>query len=248
MLAARVVWLCFVTALDMAIVDWPVRRRPRGPVRLGGLLLALVSSAHAIVPPPPPPSCPLSMLELADGAPFLTHKAQSSPQPDLGNCSWYSDATCCTAEDALRISHSEPEIRLLGPTRGCRSALHMLMCAPCSPAQDAVFLQSEISGFPVSVLQTCASFCERLHKQCSSATLVLASGERDRVDALFPHRHGRGFCRAVGLHVVADDQPCFSAAGPRRGARAEAVGLLAAAAGTLLLLRGAGGRGAVSRR
>jgi hypothetical protein len=179
-------------------------------------------------------SCPLSQTELYDGGGGLTNALAPSKQRSLVNCTWYRDSTCCTPEDTLRISHSEPEISLLGSSRGCRDALGMLMCAPCNPDQALLFMQESVAGFPVATLRACEPFCDRLYTSCSSALLKLAGGlEPDRVDALFAD--GPSFCRAAGLRVVsrADHGACFSAAASwrRPGAAAGfAVAAIAAAA------------------
>ena len=192
------------------------RRRSSPPVPLLHFLVAAILTSSSAR------ECPLSVRELADGATFLTNILESSPNSNLVNCTWYRKDTCCSAEDTLRISHADPEISLHGTSRGCRDALHLLMCAPCSPEQSSLFAQRTIAGFPVSVLRTCERFCTRLLKACGAATISLAEGRRDRVDATFGT--GRAFCRAVGLRVVGsevaltdEDTQCFSAAGPRRG-------------------------------
>ena len=48
--------------------------------------------------------CPLSVAELTDGAEFLTHLRAPQPQPDLVNCTWYKQQTCCTAEDTCEAA------------------------------------------------------------------------------------------------------------------------------------------------
>ena len=184
--------------------------------------------------------CPLTRHELHDGAPFLTQLERSSAQSDLLNCSWYRRDTCCSAEDTLRISHADPEIRMSATSRACRDELHLLMCAPCSPVQDAIFLRDVVAGFPVAVLQTCRSFCDRLFSACGSANLVLAGDrEPDRVDTLF--EDGRSFCRAVGLQAIERDEQagaeCFSAAPQRHGRGSFAAGALLAAGASLLFAR-----------
>ena len=162
-----------------------------------------------------PPSCPLSKAELQKDGTFLTHLPSPSPSLQrLSNCSWYSKNTCCSAEDVLRVSHSDPEIKLSGTTRGCRDVLHLLMCAPCSPDQSVIFVSSMVSAFPVHEIQVCERFCDRLLSACGSALLVLAGGQApDRVDALF-RQDGLGFCDAVGLRTVkeSEDAYCFSSA------------------------------------
>ena len=108
------------------------------------------------------------------------------------------------------------------------------MCAPCSPAQGAIFALEALEGFPVAVLQTCQSFCDRLFDACGSATMLLAERPPDRVDALF--RDGGAFCGAVGLRVAEQDErgeQCFSSAS--RGQRVSAVAWLAVAAGLVVL-------------
>ena len=185
-------------------------------------------------PPPHQPTCPLSTHELEDQRTALTSLDVPIAQPHLVNCSWYRHSSCCSAEDTLRISHAEPEIKLAAPTRKCRDALNLLMCAPCSPDQEIIFSRRSIGGFPVTALRTCERFCHRLYHACGEAQIVLAGGALDRVDAAFSD--GLSFCRAVGLSPVADDEgvrECFNAAGPRVGG--VGVGLLAAAAASLLL-------------
>ena len=125
-------------------------------------------------------------------------------------------------------------------SRACRDELHLLMCAPCSPAQDAIFLRDVVAGFPVAVLQTRRSFCDRLFSACGSANLVLAGDrEPDRVDTLF--EDGRSFCRAVGLQAIERDEQagaeCFSAAPQRHGRGSFAAGALLAAGASLLFAR-----------
>ena len=200
-------------------------------------------------------TCPLSQSELAHDAPYLSHLRSPAPQADLLNCTWYSRHTCCNAEDTLRVSHAEPEIRLRGTTRGCRDALHLLMCSVCAPEQEAIWPSDTVMGFAVPVLHVCEAFCDRLHRECASASLdsddaVVATRDgtaarvqpqpHDRVDMEF--EDGLAFCRAVGLRAVAatDDAACFSAARRRTGAAPTMALALAAAAGVTLL---AGRRG-----
>ena len=203
--------------------------------------------------------CPLSLNELHDGAPFLTNRLSSASNSELVNCTWYRKDTCCSAEDTLRISHADPEISLRGSTRACRDALHLLMCAPCSPLQKSIFVQRTVAGFPVSVLRTCESFCDRLYSACSSSGVELAGGRVDRVDAAFAS--GRAFCRAAGLRVVGhraeeveeekedEGRICFSAAARRvggsgggRGAPLTAASLLAALSSLSVALAHGGAR------
>lgn len=162
----------------------------------------------------PLPTCPLSFAELAAAAPLLTHLPSPAPNVELPNCTFYKASTCCTADDALRISHSEPEIRLTGTTRGCRDVLHLMACSVCSPDQEHIFPEELISGFTVPVLRVCESFCDQLHRQCGSA----AGKSGERVDVEF--ENGNDFCRAVGLRVASsgDESMCFSSARHRRRA------------------------------
>lgn len=182
-------------------------------------------------------TCPLSRLELHDGGAFLTNMPAPAPQP-LVNCTQYRHQSCCTSEDSLRISHGVPEIVLQRTTRGCRDALHMIMCAPCSPAQSQLFAEEMVAGFPIAALRTCEGFCDRLYRSCASSHLVLAHGRApDRVDVLFSG--GVSFCRAVGFRVVRseDAAACFSSAPSghtnavraQRGGISAALGVLAAA-------------------
>lgn len=199
-------------------------------------------------------TCPLSDVELSDGVASSTHLATPQPQPDLVNCTWYRRSTCCSAEDTLRLSHADPEIQLHSTSKACRDTLTMLQCAACSPEQEVVsarkpslrqirraminvssnfdfppcqlFLQEQIANFPVAVLRTCESFCDRLYTSCSDAVLMLAGGRApDRVDALFSG--GLQFCQAVGLRAIPQDDnaACFSAASAswRRGGGAAAA-------------------------
>ena len=196
-------------------------------------------------------TCPLSMHRLADGDPeadFLTHRIQPEAAPPLmPNCSWYP-TTCCTADDALRVSFERSEIALSGPvSRGCRDLLHQLQCSICSPRQEELFPLERIGGFSVPVLRVCASFCARLYSRCGSATIALGpsvESVRDRVDQAY--RNGLELCRAVGLRVVNDADLasyCFSAAQPSgRAARPEPL-WVALLATSLLLAHG--GRGTV---
>ena len=134
-------------------------------------------------------------------------------------------------------------------TRQCREVLHQLMCAPCSPAQEEVFLREHFAGFPVAVLRTCETFCDKLYDACASASLVLAGNRpADRVDALFSG--GLSFCRAVGLRAVETDDhaACFSAASLGRfsGGTSVTAKLLLAAASSVLLVVWAGTSGSQS--
>ena len=212
---------------------------------LRALLLGLMHASRAAM-------CPLSSAELSDFvAPrddYMTHMAEVAPQPHLVNCTWYSEATCCTAEDTLRISNLEPEIRMSGMTNGCRNMLHLLMCSVCSPHQAALWQMESVLSFSVPVLRVCDSFCERLHRECGSAWLAREDDTQsqyvhvdERIDLRF--EDGLELCRAVGLRVVkehdhdradADAPLCFSAARRRDGgalhAYAIALGMAAVAA------------------
>jgi len=158
--------------------------------------------------------CPLSRSELSDGVDFLTHKQAPTPEPELPNCTWYRKSTCCTTQDALRISYASPEVQLVGTTRSCRDVLNLLMCSVCSPNQSTIFREENVLGFPVPVLQVCGSFCDALHRACAGATLVTG---RDRLDMEF--EDGRSLCDAVGLRVAVDTgAECFSSARPRPAA------------------------------
>ena len=88
-------------------------------------------------------TCPLSTVELADGR-CSTHLATPQPQPELVNCTWYKSSSCCSADDTLRLSHADPEIRLQSASRGCRDTLTMLQCAACSPEQEVVSTRNMI--------------------------------------------------------------------------------------------------------
>mmetsp|Transcript_65905 Transcript_65905/g.130688 ORF Transcript_65905/g.130688 Transcript_65905/m.130688 type:complete len:220 (-) Transcript_65905:109-768(-) len=183
-----------------------MRMRTRPTIRAWTLSLGFIFAAHAMS------DCPLSRTELASND-FLTHVAAPQAQP-LTNCTQYAAKSCCNAEDTLRISHAEPEIRLTGATRACRDILHLLMCSVCSPQQGDIFLLEPISGFDVRVLQVCDSFCADLHRKCGSATLLDDGGTHERVDIEF--EDGLALCQAVGLRAVpARDGVCFSSA-PRR--------------------------------
>ena len=184
----------------------------------------------------PVPECPLSTSRLADDddarADFLTHRRHPGRQADLPNCSWYSEATCCTSDDALRVSQQDPELRLLGMTRGCRDLLHQFQCSICSPRQADIFRAEQIGGFSVPALGVCSDFCSRLYDRCGSARIVVAAGRpAERVDLTF--RDGLQFCRAQGLRVVTEhagpQSPCFSAGSSvRPGWQPLLVGLVAA--------------------
>ena len=76
--------------------------------------------------------CPLSTSELAHGSVFLTHLDSPARQGKLVNCTWYSESTCCTPEDTLRISHEPSEINLHGSPMRCLDAMRLLACSPCS--------------------------------------------------------------------------------------------------------------------
>ena len=154
-------------------------------------------------------TCPLSSYTLADGVDFLTHHADPVAELHLPNCSWYKARTCCTSDDALRISHARSEVQLNGATVGCREQINLLMCSVCSPAQSSFFVEETVVGFKVPVLHVCKTFCDRLHRECASATLETGL---DRIDIDF--ENGSAFCRAVGLHVTETDDTtvCFSSA------------------------------------
>jgi len=159
-------------------------------------------------------SCPLARIQLEHGGGFATNLEQPQSVQGMVNCSWYAQSTCCSAEDTLRITHTDhPEISLAGAlTRGCRDSLTLLGCASCSPDQRLLFAQESVRGFDVAVLRTCESFCDRLYRTCGEASLVLAGGRTDRVDALFGT--GLAFCQAVGLRAIpkVDHAVCFSPA------------------------------------
>ena len=155
--------------------------------------------------------CPLSRAELDHDTDYMTHAPSTAPR-ELSNCTWYESSTCCTLDDTLRISDQAPDFQLTGSTRECRDAIHLLMCSVCSPSQREIFVEETIVGFAIPVLRVCESFCEMLHTSCGSASLLSASGPRDRVDVEF--EDGLAFCRAVGLRTVltADRAACFSSA------------------------------------
>ena len=126
-------------------------------------------------------------------------------------------------------------------TRGCRDVLHLLMCSVCSPHQATLWRTESVMSFTVPVLRVCDSFCERLHRECGSASL-LHDGDADaqrahvaeRIDLRF--EGGSDLCRAVGLRVLtaADldgDPACFSSARRRDGGapHTHAMGLALAA-------------------
>ena len=177
-------------------------------------------------------ACPLSTVSLEGDD---TWTGLTSPEPlseDAVNCSWYAGSTCCTAADTLRISHDEPEISLRGSTRGCRDVLHLLMCSPCSPRQDTIFLSEKIGEFTVPVLQVCESLCDQMYSRCASA---LYSQDGGRVDRTFTGGEER--CAAAGLRVVraVDHAVCFSAAPPRRRLETPSAVLVALVTSVALL-------------
>ena len=208
----------------------------------------LFATALVAIPACAASSCPLSISRIADDDPqvdFLTHRLESAAAaPDMPNCSWYS-TTCCTADDALRISQEHSEIVLSGPvSRGCRDLLHQLQCSVCSPRQAELFQLEAIGGFSVPVLRVCSNFCSKLYSRCGSASIALGSAvesPHDRVDQAY--HDGLQFCRAVGLRVVNDADlatECFSAARPSaRAAGGRFAPLwLAVGAATVLSARG----------
>ena len=235
--------IALATAVAEAVAVEPVTPgdlQPRGDLlpQSGGLFDDDPADAQPDEPAYQPPSCPLSQAELHDGGGFLTQLSEPSPQSDLQNCTWYRESTCCSAEDTLRISHAVPDVRLSSTTQKCRDVLHLLMCSPCSPDQNILWVPESVGGVAVQTLRVCESFCDRLHAACGSSLLTLAGGrEADRVDALF--RNGADFCRAVGLRAVnasADAQTvCFSSAhgswrhGSVRGAMAVLIAIVSCA-------------------
>lgn len=210
-----------------------------------GLLLATAGFTQWATPFPPPapaPSilCPLTAFTPADSLDTLTHAPSVGELMHAPNCSWYSQGSCCSAEDTLRISHGPAPIALIGTTSGCRHRLTMLMCSTCSPAQADIFRFERLrgggrdsnprpqavdgsgggGGRRTPVLRVCESFCDDLWYHCGLATYLDGRLPRGRVSKAFGG--GAELCRAAGYHVVRSgarsNVPCFSAASARREA------------------------------
>ena len=187
--------------------------------------------------------CPLSTSELAHGSVFLTHLDSPARQGKLVNCTWYSESTCCTPEDTLRISHEPSEINLHGSPMRCLDAMRLLACSPCSSDQSLIFRPELIGGFDVPVLRVCESFCDAMYDACRPAELTLRGGAAERVEALFSS--GAAFCSAVGLRVIRGggaggdangnaDDACFSSASRRAGGALSTAAMAALGGATLL--------------
>ncbi|XP_072167932.1 uncharacterized protein [Diadema setosum] len=106
-------------------------------------------------------------------------------QPDLENCTWYRDNSCCRQ---IEIEVTFRKMKALpGASKQCQRYINYLMCYICSPYQHRFYIQQ--------TLTVCVEFCDAILKHCSSAMM-----KGRKIGELFG-KNGKAFCRSRRLNV-----------------------------------------------
>ena len=117
-----------------------------------------------------------------------------SPQPDLKNCTWYRQNSCClqTELDLIFPSVVPP----LGANEKCLRYTNFLMCYVCTPDQNLYYKNERLT--------VCETFCDKWFAACGEAKL------KGKVIKDLYHS-GKEFCSARKFTVRSGNEGrCFS--------------------------------------
>ncbi|XP_020900654.2 uncharacterized protein LOC110239284 [Exaiptasia diaphana] len=131
-------------------------------------------------------------LPLENYCPYFKNRAPE-PQPDLRNCTWYREKSCCLSKELDIILEDIPPPT--GANQKCLKMLNYLMCFVCAPNQN-VFYKDER-------LTVCIDFCNELFDACGNAYL---KGSKIRDFYL----SGTDFCLSRKFKVSAEKDVCYS--------------------------------------
>ena len=116
------------------------------------------------------------------------------PQPNLKNCTWYKQKSCClpTELDLIFPSVAPP----LGASDQCLRYTNFLMCYVCSPDQNLFYKNERLT--------VCDIFCDKWFAACGEAKLK-------GIIIKDLYHSGKEFCSARKFTVrSADEGECFS--------------------------------------
>ncbi|XP_013417008.1 voltage-dependent calcium channel subunit alpha-2/delta-3 [Lingula anatina] len=123
---------------------------------------------------------------------FFNNRAPK-PQPDLKNCTWYKENSCCLQRE---IDATFGKVKpLQGASKDCSDYINYLMCYICAPNQNLYYR--------IERLYVCEGFCDSLYSACNSAILK-GSVIRDL------YSNGKEFCESRRFIVRnASAESCF---------------------------------------
>ncbi|OQV24577.1 hypothetical protein BV898_01637 [Hypsibius exemplaris] len=141
-------------------------------------------------------SSPLAPLKVnQEFCPFFENRSPQS-QPDLRNCTWYREKSCCRQAELESIFKKVKPLQ--GASENCMRHLNYMICWVCDPMQYNFYL----NGW--RRLKMCESFCDEVLDACRDAKL-----KGDPVGLLY--KTGSEFCRSRRFDVNPDtDKSCFS--------------------------------------
>ncbi|GAU94104.1 hypothetical protein RvY_05936-2 [Ramazzottius varieornatus] len=116
-------------------------------------------------------------------------------QPDLRNCTWYRERSCCRQAELESIFKKVKPLQ--GASENCMRHLNYMICWVCDPLQYNFYS----NGW--RRLKMCASFCDAVLNACKDAKL-----KGDYVGVLYPT--GAEFCKSRRFDVALNDKDCFS--------------------------------------
>ena len=127
--------------------------------------------------------------------PYFKNRAPS-PQPDLKNCTWYRESSCCLQHELEIIFASKPPPD--GASEKCRRYMNYLMCYVCAPNQNVFY------SFAQERLTVCEEFCNQWFDACGEAQLKGTKIQN-------AYKSGKEFCNARKFSVKEkDSRECFS--------------------------------------
>ena len=84
-----------------------------------------------------------------------------TPQPNLRNCTWFKENSCCKQEEIDAIFGTVKP--LPGGSRQCQRYTNFLMCYVCAPYQNIFYSHERLT--------VCEEFCNAWYGACESAIL-----------------------------------------------------------------------------
>ena len=130
--------------------------------------------------------------------PYFKNRAPS-PQPDLKNCTWYKESSCCLQHELEIIFANIPPPD--GAGERCRKYMNYLMCYVCAPNQN------EFYSFAQERLTVCEEFCNEWFDACGQARLKGTEIKK-------AYQTGKEFCDARKFSVKEKaSKMCFSYGG-----------------------------------
>lgn len=127
--------------------------------------------------------------------PYFKNRAPS-PQPDLKNCTWYKENSCCLQHELEIIFANIPPPD--GASDRCRKYMNYLMCYVCAPNQNVFYSIAQ------ERLTVCEEFCNDWFDACGEA-LLKGTKIKNVYDS------GKEFCDARKFSVKEKaSKKCFS--------------------------------------